>query len=358
MSGAEGKNQQVFLVRRPVGDLAPGDFELRQSPVLQPGEGEVLIRNIYLSLDPAQRLWAKEEDTYIPRVELGEVMRGFTMGEVIRSRNPSFPEGSIVTGVLGWEAFSISDGLGGDYLTIVDLPDGVPLVAEFTLYSHIGLTSYFGMLDVLDVQEGQDVVVSAAAGAVGSVAVQIAKIRGCRVVGIAGTDEKCRWITQELGADAAINYRSQSLPEALAQTCPDGVDRFFDNVGGRTLEAAIEHLKLKARIAMVGFISQYGVDGDPYVPRNLYKLLDKRARLESFVVFDYAEDPVRWRQAHDDIGRWYLEGRLTYRVDIVEGLENGPVAVRTLFDGTNTGKLLVKLAEEPARPGEQVSSAA
>lgn len=358
MSAMEYTNRQVLLVKRPHGTLAATDFAMRESAVRELTGGEVLIRNVYLSLDPAQRLWAKDEDTYIPRVELSDVMRGFTLGQVIESRNPAFPEGSVVTGVLGWEAFSISDGQGGDYLTIVDLPPEVPLVAQFTLLSHIGLTSYFGMVDVLDVKEGQNVLVSTAAGAVGSVAAQIAKIRGGRVVGIAGTDEKCRWVTEELGADAAINYRTRSLPEALARACPDGIDRFFDNVGGTTLEAAIAHLNRKARVAMVGFMSQYDIDGDPYVPRNLYKLLDKRARLESFVVFDYAQDdPGLWRRAHHDIVRWYIEGRLKYRVDIVEGLENAGAAVRALFDGTNKGKLLVKLADEPARSAKGVASA-
>lgn len=223
------------------------------------------------------------------------------------------------------------------------------LTARFTLFEHIGLTAYFGIMDILRPKHGETMVVSGAAGAVGSMAVQIGKIMGCRVVGIAGTDEKCNWVKNELGADTVINYRKQSLKDALRESCPEGVDTFFDNVGGETLEAVLNVINMKARIAMCGAISQYAADEQMYGPPNIYNLLNKRARIEGFIVLDYASDGRWWAHAHDEMTQWYLQGRLKYHIDLVEGLENAPVAISKLFDGTNTGKLLVKVSDEPIR---------
>lgn len=340
-------NRSWHLVSRPEGDLSPENFELREGPIPQPGQGQFRIRTTYLSLDPTFRLWTREKESYMPSVKLGDVMRGFTMGVVEESSHPEFPTGSIVTGVFGFEDYSISDGTG--IVTRVEMDQRLPLTARFTLFEHIGLTAYFGILDILRPKFGETMVVSGAAGAVGSIAVQIAKIMGCRVVAIAGTDDKCAWLRDELGADAVVNYRKQPLKQALRDACPEGVDTFFDNVGGETLEAVLDVINMKARIAMCGAISQYSADNKMYGPSNIYNLLNKRARLEGFIVLDYAADARWWAIAHDEMTQWYLQGRLKYHLDIVNGLENAPAAITKLFTGTNTGKLLVKVSEEPKR---------
>jgi len=347
MNNGQPVNRSWHLVSRPHGDLSPQNFELRESPVPQPGKNQFRIRTLYLSLDPTHRLWTREKASYMPSVKLGEIMRGFTMGVVEASNHPGFPTGAIVTGVLGWEAYSISDGSG--FVNLVEMDPRLPLTARFGLFEHIGLTSYFGILDLLHPKMGETMVVSGAAGAVGSIAVQIGKIMGCRVVGIAGSDDKCRWLMDELGADAAINYKHASWRAELAAACPAGVDTFFDNVGGDCLEAVLELINMKARIAMCGAISQYGKDEKMYGPPNIYNLLNKRARIEGFIVLDYAADKRWWAKAHDDMTQWYLQGRMKYKLDVVDGLENAAKAVTKLFNGTNTGKLLVKVAEEPAR---------
>lgn len=340
-------NRRWVLATRPKGDLGPDNFVLRESAVPEPGVNEFRIRTVYLSLDPTHRLWAREAASYMPSVRLGDVMRGFTMGVVEKSNHPDFAEHQIVTGVFGWEDYSISDGSG--IVAAMDMDPRLPLTARFGLFEHIGLAAYFGILDLLHPKLGETLVVSGAAGAVGSVAVQIGKIMGCRVVGIAGSEEKCAWLKNDLGADAVVNYREGGLKDTLRAACPNGVDMFFDNVGGETLEAALDLINMKARIAMCGAISQYGNDEKPYAPANIYNLLNKRAKLEGFIVLDYAADKRWWAKAHDDMTQWYLQGRMKYRLDVVDGLENAPKAVTQLFDGSNTGKLLVKVAAEPDR---------
>lgn len=345
------KNRRWYLTSRPTGDLSPDNFELRESAVPEPGKNEFLIRTIYLSLDPTHRLWAREKASYMPSVKLGEVMRGFTMGVVEKSHHPAYPVGTIVTGVFGWEDYSISDGTG--IVASVDMDPRLPLTARFGLFEHIGLAAYFGILDVLHPKPGETMVVSGAAGAVGSIAVQIGKIMGCRVVAIAGSDDKCAWLKNDLGADAAVNYRKGTLKQALRDACPNGVDTFFDNVGGECLEAVLDLINMKARIAMCGAISQYGNDEKPYAPANIYNLLNKRAKLEGFIVLDYAADQRWWAKAHDDMTQWHLQGRMKYRIETVAGLENAARAVTKLFQGTNTGKLLVKVSDEPSSISRQ-----
>lgn len=340
-------NRQWVLTSRPTGDLAAGNFEMRECAVPEPGPNEFLIRTIYLSLDPTHRLWTRERDSYMPSVRLGEVMRGFTMGAVTKSNHPAYPVGTIVTGVFGWEDYSVSNG--GGIVTRVEMDPRLPLTARFGLFEHIGLAAYFGILDILHPKIGETMVVSGAAGAVGSIAVQIGKIMGCRVVAIAGSDEKCAWLTDELGADAAVNYKKAWLRDTLRAACPNGVDTFFDNVGGEALEAVLDLINMKARIAMCGAISQYGRDDKPYAPPNIYNLLNKRARMEGFIVLDYAADRRWWAKAHEDMTQWHLQGRMKYRIETVDGLENAPSAVTKLFNGSNTGKLLVKVSDEPKR---------
>lgn len=343
----QASNLSWHLISRPVGDLSPENFELRETAIPEISDGEFLIRTIYLSLDPTFRLWTREKESYMPSVQLGDVMRGFTLGVVEKSFNAAFPVGSVVTGVLGWEKYSVSDGTGA--ITLVDMDPRLPLTSRFTLFEHIGLTAYFGILDILRPKAGETMVVSGAAGAVGSMAVQIGKILGCRVVGLAGTAEKCAWLTDELGADAAINYREQSIDAALAAACPDGIDTYFDNVGGEILNAVLGRINMKARIAICGGISQYDGDDNKPGPSNILALLYKRARMEGFLVLDYAADQEWWSKAEEDMTNWYLEGRMKYKLDIVDGLESAPAAVSKLFNGTNTGKLLVKVSSEPDR---------
>ena len=347
MTKSAKKNRSWHLISRPEGDLSPSNFEIRETEVPKPGKGEFRIRTIYLSLDPTFRLWTRERESYMPSVKLGDVMRGFTMGVVEESNHQDYPVGTLVTGVFGFEEHSISDGSG--IVSRVEMDPRLPLTSRFTLFEHIGLTAYFGILDILRPKYGETMVVSGAAGAVGSMAVQIAKIMGCRVVAIAGSEEKCRWLRDELGADEVINYRSQNLKQALREKCPAGVDMFFDNVGGETLEAVLDVINMKARIAMCGAISQYASDDKMYGPRNIYNLLNKRAKIEGFIVLDYAADQRWWAKAHDDMTQWYLQGRLQYHLDVVEGFENAPAAITKLFKGTNTGKLLVKISEEIPR---------
>lgn len=342
-----GVNRRWHLTSRPQGDLRPCNFELRETPLPEPGAGQFRIRTVYLSLDPTHRIWAREKASYMPSVQVGEVMRGFTLGVVDRSNHPDFPKGAIVSGVFGWEDYSISDGSG--IVSRVEMDPRLPLAARFGLFEHIGLTAYFGILDLLHPRPGETMVVSGAAGAVGSIAVQIGKIMGARVVAIAGSEAKCAWLRDELGADAVINYRSAPLKESLPAACPRGVDSFFDNVGGECLEAVLDLINLKARIAMCGAISQYGNDERPYAPPNIYNLLMKRARLEGFIVLDYAADQRWWAKAHEDITQWHLQGRLKYRLDVVDGLQHAAQAVTRLFNGSNTGKLLVRVSDEPAR---------
>jgi NADPH-dependent curcumin reductase CurA len=330
-------NKQWRLAARPAGLFKESDFSWREEPVPEISDGSVLVRVIYLSLDPTQKVWATT-DSYLPAVPLGEVMRGGGVGVVERSRHPSFAPGDIVQGMFGWQLYAAVPAQ-----TVNKLPKGIPLGAFLGVLGHIGLTAYFGLLDVGQPKEGDTLVVSAAAGAVGSLAGQIGKIKGCRVVGIAGGDEKCRWIREELGFDAAINYRAEKVADALKRECPEGIDIYFDNVGGEILEAALGWLKLHARIPMCGAISQYTA-AEMRGPRNLSNLISRRAKIEGFLVSDYMP---RAAEAIPKLLEWMNSGRLKFRLDIVDGLEQAPRAVNKLFEGTNLGKLAVKVSPEP-----------
>jgi len=334
-------NRQWRLAARPEGLLRESDFSRHEEPVPEPDDGEVLLRNIYLSLDPANRGWVDEQPTYLSPVAIDEVMRGSTISVVERSRSSRFAEGDIVQGFLGWQDYAVSGGKG-----LVTLPrdSGLPFSDWFAVMGHIGMTAYFGLLDVGKPRAGETLLVSAAAGAVGSLVGQIGKIHGLRVVGIAGGEEKCRWITEELGFDAAIDYRSQKVPERLKACCPGGIDVHFENVGGAILEAALGRINQGARIVLCGMISQYNATRAAPGPRNLVSLLIQRARIEGFIVLDYL---ARAHEALEALGGWLREGKLRYRVDVVDGFDEIPRAINKLFDGTNRGKLIVKLSDEP-----------
>jgi len=331
-------NQQWRLTGRPQGLFKSSDFSWREEPVPALGDGQVLVRNVYLSLDPTNRVWATQ-DSYMPMVPLGDVMRGGAIGVIEESVDSAFAPGDVVQGLFGWQLYAVTNGAG-----LTKLPKGVPLTAFMGLLGHIGLTAYFGLIDIGKPKEGETLVVSAAAGAVGSLVGQIGKIKGCYVVGIAGSDEKCRWIREELGFDRAINYRKENVLEALKRECPKGIDIYFDNVGGEILDSALALINLRARIPLCGMISQYTASGPVAGPTNLARLIIRRARMEGFLVTDYLP---RAGEAVPQLLQWMQTGRLKFKVDVAEGLEQAPQAINKLFEGTNMGKLVVKISEEP-----------
>ncbi len=281
-------------------------------------------------------------DSYMPMLPLGSVMRGGTIGVVEASRNTAFAAGDIVQGMGGWQEFYAGEATGWNKLARIP---GVPLTAFLAAMGHIGFTAYFGIMDIGQPKAGETLVVSAAAGAVGSIAGQIGKILGCRVVGIAGSEDKCNWITHDLGFDAAINYKKANLREALGHECPNGIDVDFENVGGDILDAVLERINVGARVAVCGLISRYNAAGPVPGPFHFANILLKRARVQGFIIRDYFP---RFPEAAAKMVPWLKEGKLKYRVDISEGLRSAPTALNKLFDGANNGKLLVKVSEEPA----------
>ena len=329
-------NHQFKLARRPVGMVQRGDFEYAEAPVAPPGDGEVLVKILYISLDPAMRGWMNEGKSYIPPVGIGEVMRAGSVGRVIASNDPAIAVGDHVVGALGVQEYAVAKGKS---LTKVD-PGLVPLPVYLGTLGMPGMTAYFGLLDVGQPKEGDTVVVSGAAGAVGQVVGQIAKIKGCRTVGIAGGAEKCAYL-RSIGFDAAIDYKHEDVKAALRQHCPKGVDVYFDNVGGDILDAVLTQLAMHARIVICGAISQYN-EARMKGPSNYMSLLVNRARMQGMVVFDYAS---RYGEAAREMAGWMASGQLKTREDIVEGLETFPETLLKLFKGENTGKLVLKVAD-------------
>lgn len=331
-------NRQFKLAKRPVGMVKRSDFDFSEAPMPSAGDGEVLIKVLYISLDPAMRGWMNEGKSYIPPVAIGEVMRAGAAGIVIASNNPAFAVGEHVTGSLGVQDYAISNGKG---LIKVDTKL-VPLPVYLGTLGMPGMTAYFGILEVGQIKDGETVVVSGAAGAVGQVVGQIAKLKGCHVIGIAGGTDKCRYITEELGFDAAIDYKHEDLGDALKQHCPKGIDVYFDNVGGDILNAALLRLAMHARIVICGAISQYNNTKPVKGPSNYLSLLVNRASMKGMVVFDYAS---RYAEAAKEMADWMQQGKLKTREDIVEGLETFPETLLKLFKGENTGKLVLKVAD-------------
>ena len=337
---SEQSNVQWVLAGRPEGMVSPSNFERREGEIPRPGEGELLVRNLYLSLDPAMRGWMNDVPSYIPPVAIGEVMRGGCVAEVVESRHPDFAEGELAFGMFGWQEFAVA-AVGGPG-PVTKLPPGVNPVLALSALGWTSLTAYFGLEDVAKPQAGETVVVSGAAGATGSVVGQLAKLKGCRVVGIAGGPEKCAWLTDELGFDAAIDYRSEDVPAQLKKLCPQGIDVFWDNVGGEILEAALNRLALHARVVFCGAISGYNDTAPPPGPRNYVQVLVRRARVEGFLVFDYVD---QMPQALAELAPLVQSGKLRTREDIREGLDSAPEALVDLFTGGNTGKLIVHIAD-------------
>jgi len=329
-------NHKFLLAARPVGLPKHNDWTYVEEPIGDPKEGEFLIQLLYISLDPAMRGWINEGRSYVPPVGIGEVMRALGVGIVTASRNPRFAVGDHVSGSFGMQEYAISDG---QRVMKVD-PKVAPLPKYLSVLGMTGMTAYFGLLDTGKPKAGETVVVSAAAGAVGAPVGQIAKIQGCRVVGIAGGPEKCRYIVQDLGFDAAIDYKSEDVRTALQKHCPDGIQVYFDNVGGTILEAALANLARGARIVICGAISQYNNTGPMTGPRNYMSLLVNRASMKGMLVFDYAD---RFAQAGAQMAEWMAAGKLKSREHIVEGLATFPETLLKLFTGENEGKLMLKV---------------
>jgi NADPH-dependent curcumin reductase CurA len=335
-------NRRWILSQRPSGIVSREDFDWVEEPVPDIGEGEFLLRNLWISCDPAQRAWM-EIDTYIPKLPLGEVMPAGTVGEVVESKHPDYSPGDLVSGVYGWQDYAVgsSEGFAGLF-TPLKLPSGTDPTLALSLVGITGLTAYFGLLDVAGLKEGDAVLVSGAAGAVGSVACQIAKVKGCRVVGIAGGAQKCDWLRSELGLDDAIDYKNEDVRARLRELFPDGVDVYFDNVGGEILDAVLANLALHARIALCGAVSGYSGLEERYGLRNTNNLIVRQGTMRGFLVFDFMS---RAMEAITDLVTWAGEGKVKNQIDVVEGLENAPDALARLFTGENLGKQLIKVAD-------------
>jgi NADPH:quinone reductase len=333
-------NRQVTLASRPAGFPQESNFRIVEAPLPTPGEGEVVLRTVYLSVDPYMRGRMKDAPSYAPHVEIGGVMVGGAVSCVEESRYPRLSPGDFVTGNTGWQEYSVS---AGKELRKID-PALAPVSTAIGVLGMPGLTAYFGLLDICSPKAGETVVVSGAAGAVGSIAGQIAKIQGCRVVGTCGSDSKVEHVLRDLGFDAAFNYKTAGDYSAkLKELCPDGIDCYFDNVGGALTDAVIRNINVHARISLCGQISQYNLEEPETGPRLLFQFIVKQAKLEGFLVFHYAE---RYREGLVQLAAWLKEGKLHYRENIVDGLENAPRAFIEMLRGANTGKQLVRVSPE------------
>ncbi|RLL47138.1 NADP-dependent oxidoreductase [Oceanobacillus piezotolerans] len=332
-------NREFLLVNRPSGMPTDENFQLRTSPIPGISDGEVLVQTIYLSVDPYMRGRMSGIKTYTSPFELNKVLTAGVVGRVIDSKNNEFQMGEIVEGRLNWADYSVTSGKG---LRKVD-PNLAPISTALGVVGMPGLTAYFGLLDIGKPKEGETVVVSGSAGAVGTVVGQIAKIYGCRVVGITGSDEKNAYLKNELDFDATINYKKENVKEALKEKSPNGVDVYFDNVGGEISDAVMRLLNFQARIVVCGVISEYNNTEAAYGPRIQRFLLNRSALMKAYIVSDYYE---RFNEGYEQLGKWVKEGKLTYRENIIDGLENAPQAFIGLFHGENIGKQLVKVCEE------------
>jgi NADPH-dependent curcumin reductase CurA len=332
-------NRRWTLAARPHGMVKESDFAFGEAPVPEPGDGHVLVRVNYLSFDPTQRGWIEDRPSYLPPVAIGEVMRAVGVGQVVASRHPDFAPGELVQGLFGWQNYALLPGamLGAH----AKLPPGVPPTWMLGVAGATGITAYFGMLDLGQPKPTDTVVVSGAAGATGSVAGQIAKLQGARVVGIAGGPEKCAWLTKEAHFDAAIDYKRDDVAARLRELCPKGIDVYFDNVGGEILDAALAHIALRARIVLCGAISGYNESTPPPGPRNLMNLVIQRARMEGFIVLDYLP---RFGEATEQLLAWVKSGAIVHEEDVQRGLENAPKTLLRLFTGANRGKQLLEVA--------------
>ncbi|MEP6636668.1 MAG: NADP-dependent oxidoreductase [Acidobacteriota bacterium] len=332
------ENKQILLASRPTGMPSSENFRIADTALPQPQEGEVLVRTLYMSVDPYMRGRMSDRKSYIAPFEINEVITGGVVGEVVESRSPMFQPGDLITGMLGWRKYSV---VKGGELRKLD-PKLAPVTTALGILGMPGLTAYFGLLDIGQPKEGETIVVSGAAGAVGMTVCQIGKIKGCRVVGIAGSDEKNHYLEEELWVDRTINYKTGDVKKELRDACPDGVDVYFDNVGGEISDAVITLINKFARIPLCGQISMYNLEKPDVGPRVQPYLLTKSALMKGFIVTDYA---ARFAEGVTQLGKWLAEGKLKYAEHIVDGFENAPNAFLGLFAGENLGKQLVKVAD-------------
>ena len=330
-------NRRWTLAARPHGMVKESDFAFSETPVPQPGDGQVLLRVLYLSFDPTQRGWIEDRPSYLPPVQIGEVMRASAVGEVMESKHTGFAKGDLVQGLFGWQDYAVVPGA----MLGAKIPAGVPPTWTLGVLGITGITAYFGMLDLGKPKAGETVVVSGAAGATGSVAGQVAKLQGARVVGIAGGPSKCAWLTKEAHFDAAIDYKHDDVAARLRELCPKGVDVYFDNVGGEILDAVLGQIAQRARVVLCGGISGYNEATPPPGPRNLMNLVIQRGRMEGFIVIDYA---ARFGEAIPKLSEWVQSGAIVHQEDVQRGLEHAPRTLLRLFTGANTGKQLLQLA--------------
>ncbi|MFP3900444.1 MAG: NADP-dependent oxidoreductase [Acidimicrobiia bacterium] len=332
-----GANRRVVLRRRPNGLLSRDDVEIEAGlPLREPADGEALLEVEWIGIDATVRTWLSSAEGYLPAVEIGDVVRASGIGRVVATRTSQFPLGHRVYGLPGWQRYAIvrDDPLATPLGEEVDAP------AMLAVHGATGLTAYVGIVDIGRPEPGQTVVVSAAAGATGSLAAQIAKIRGCRVVGICGSDEKVRWLLDDLGLDGAINHRTEDVRARLRELCPDRVDVYFDNVGGPLLEAVLDRLAMRARVVLCGAIAIYNERRRPPGPSNYFQLINRRARMEGFLSLDHWD---RFGEISGQLASWIAEGRLRYRLQVYEGLESAVDALNALFTGANTGKTVIRL---------------
>lgn len=333
---AEG-NRLVKLARRPVGMAKREDFSIEDAPLPEPGDGEFRVKISHVSLDPAMRGWINEGRSYVPPVEIGAVMRAFSAGHVDASNHPDFSPGDAVAGLLGVQRYALSDGTR---VTKVDT-DQAPLERWIGGLGMPGTTAYFGLLEIGRPKQGETVVVSAASGAVGSIVGQIAKIKGCRAVGIAGGPEKCRAVVDELGFDACVDYKAGNLAADLRDACPDGIDIYYENVGGEIFDTALAQMNVFGRIPVCGMISMYNATELPPGPTNMRSILVNRLTIRGFIVFDFID---RYGEAIQQLGQWNAEGRLKMREDVRDdGLDAFPEVLNLLYTGGNNGKLVLKI---------------
>lgn len=329
-------NRQWVLGKRPKGMVAETNFRLVEGPAPEPQDGEALVRNLYLSMDPTQRGWMSR-DTYLPVVRLLEVMRSFAVGRVVESKNPAYAPGDLISGLFGWQDWAI---VKADQ-QVLRVPQGAPIPQSMSAAGVTGLTAYYGLLEIGQPKPGDTVVVSGAAGATGSVVGQLARLKGCRAIGIAGGPEKCEWLVKQARFEAAIDYKSEDVGERLRALCPKGIDVYFDNVGGAILDHALASLAMHGRVVLCGAIATYNDDALTG-PKNYLALLLKRARMEGFIILDYIP---RAGPALEQLTAWLKAGELVDRVDVMEGFENAPKALVRLFAGQNQGKQLLKIAD-------------
>jgi NADPH-dependent curcumin reductase CurA len=332
------QNRRLVLAERPTGHVNDSTVRLESVDVPEPAAGEALVHSRYLSIDPTIRTWMDDVPGYLPPIGVGEVIRSAGIAEVVRSNSDRYKAGDLVFGLTGWQDYTIADE-GARSMQV--LPPGVDPTAALSVFGTTGMTAYFGLIDVGKIKPGDTVVVSGAAGATGSTVGQIARIKGAtRVVGIAGTAEKCAWLVDQLGFDSAVNYKTDDVAARLREACPDGIDLYFDNVGGALLDICLAQLALRGRVVLCGAIATYNARGTIEGPRNYRNLISRRGHMEGFIILDYLD---RFAEGQAAMAGWLAEGRVKFVTHIVDGLEQAPSALNLLFTGGNTGKVIVRV---------------